>query len=373
MYQYRTISPGDLSDDEAQAWSALCLATPEFLSPLLGPDFARLVGRWRPDAEITVVSRRDGEPVGFFAYHRRPGRVARPIGAPFSDVQAVVSHHGALFTGAGLLRASGLERFKYQALVDPYGLFPDKGDAVDPSFTIDLPGQAVEASGSVIKLGKTDLKKWSKHAQRLTILHGDICLDVADADLGALRAVFDWKSRQLARNGLQDFLAPRWVQGFMLDAFARQDGQFRGRLLTLRAGDTLLAGRFGVEANGVFHPWVSAYNPAFADYAPGNLLLWKAIEALPSAGVIAIELGGGLAEHKRRFSTREELVRAGALDLTPQLRHASPIGPDTPGAFARLSRRLDQIALLEPSWPMRAASVITALARAPRRVGGQLG
>ncbi len=37
MYQYRTISPGDLSDDEAQAWSALCLATPEFRSPCSAP------------------------------------------------------------------------------------------------------------------------------------------------------------------------------------------------------------------------------------------------------------------------------------------------------------------------------------------------
>ncbi len=208
--------------------------------------------------------------MGFFAYHRRPGRVARPIGAPFSDVQAVVSHRGALFTGAGLLRASGLERFKYQALVDPYGLFPDKGDAVDPSFTIDLPGQAVEASGSVIKLGKTDLKKWSKHAQRLTILHGDVCLDVADADLGALQAVFELEEPAAGPQRPAGLPGPRWVQGFMLDAFARQDGQFRGRLLTLRAGDTLLAGRFGVEANGVFHPWVSAYNPAFADYAPAT-------------------------------------------------------------------------------------------------------
>lgn len=39
--------PRELRDADAEAWRAMCAATPAFRSPLLSPEFAQLVGEVR--------------------------------------------------------------------------------------------------------------------------------------------------------------------------------------------------------------------------------------------------------------------------------------------------------------------------------------
>ncbi|MBW8882255.1 MAG: GNAT family N-acetyltransferase, partial [Asticcacaulis sp.] len=80
----------DLTARDLTAWRAMAAATEAFASPLLSPEFTRAVAEVRDDVHVAVY-RRGAEIVGFLPHHRRPGRFARPAGAPFSDYSALIT------------------------------------------------------------------------------------------------------------------------------------------------------------------------------------------------------------------------------------------------------------------------------------------
>ena len=82
------LHPREMDEADSRAWSALQGAVEAFSNPLLSPQFARAVGALREDARVAIW-REGGKAVGFLPFHRRPSAFARPIGAPFSDLQGV--------------------------------------------------------------------------------------------------------------------------------------------------------------------------------------------------------------------------------------------------------------------------------------------
>ena len=140
MLDVETLHPSRLSPADIALWRTLAAAEPAFAHPLLGPDFAQAVGRVREDSRVAVI-RRQGETLGFLPHHRRPGRLARAIGSHLSDYHGVVSRRNPGFSIDDVLRAADLGLFRYTGLIDPFDVFPAKGDA-DPSFVIALNGSA---------------------------------------------------------------------------------------------------------------------------------------------------------------------------------------------------------------------------------------
>ena len=114
---------------DADAWRALQEAEEKFSNPLFGPDFFQAVGRVRNDARVAIF-RCGTEAAGFLPFHARGFGLARPIGAPFSDYQALVSKRDIRISGRYALRLAGLSAFRSNGMVDPYGLF---GAATDPA------------------------------------------------------------------------------------------------------------------------------------------------------------------------------------------------------------------------------------------------
>ena len=88
--QAEVIRPGDLTKEELVAWADMRRADPDFKSPLLSPEFALAVGRSRDDTRVAVF-RKHERVVGFLPFHARPDGRARPLGAPFSDLHALVT------------------------------------------------------------------------------------------------------------------------------------------------------------------------------------------------------------------------------------------------------------------------------------------
>ena len=122
MLQTETIHPSQLTPGQIMAWRGLCAANPAFSSPLLGPDFTLAVGAVREDARVTVGFSACA-PVLFWPHHSRPGGLARPIGAPFSDYHAVVAAPDVPFSPTELLADVGANCFLFEGLVDPQGRF----------------------------------------------------------------------------------------------------------------------------------------------------------------------------------------------------------------------------------------------------------
>ena len=82
-------------------------------------------------------------------------------------------------------------------------------------------------------------------------------------------------------------------------------------LSTLHFGDTLVAAHFGLRSGTVLHWWFPVYDPAFAGFAPGWIMLRELAMAAPELGLDRIDLGRGDDEYKRRARTGEIEVAAG--------------------------------------------------------------
>jgi CelD/BcsL family acetyltransferase involved in cellulose biosynthesis len=363
-----------LSERDADAWRAFCAAEPSWRNPLLGPDFARLVGETREDARVAVL-RRDGEPFGFLPFHRRPDGRARPIGAAFSDYHALVTAPGEAVDGPQALAAAGITGLRTSGLIDPRAAFPELGDSDERGFIIELQGSAQQHRQRLRAANPKRYKNWGRLRNKLEREVGQVALTPDDVCPEALDRLIAWKRQQFRDTGCHDVLRPQWAQALFLAAFARREGPLRGVMITLRAGGRLAAGVFGVASGGVMHVWLSAIDRELAACGPGQVLMLMAPEALEALGLRALDLGPSYAHYKAPFATGQVPLREG---LAIAAGHAglavrsidgawALAGERRIGAVARLRRRLDHIAAAETSVGGRVRGVVDALAGYGRR------
>ena len=363
MLQADIVRPDALAPRDLAAWRGFAAQTPAFASPLLGAGFARAVGAVREDAYVAVF-RRGTEVVGVLAHHRRPGGLGRPIGAPWSDRHALLTAPGAALDWREALRAADLTAYRFTALLDPHGVFSGAGaDGEEAAYAI-APADGGEAWWERLRAGSPKrFKNIRRLEHKLDREEGPLELVVGDRSPDALQLLMRWKREQFRRTGLHDVLHPAWSRGLMEGLFASADPELCGLLITLRARGRVLAGHYGVRGGATYHPWLAAYDPAFAAASPGLVFLSMAVRAMPTAGLRRYELSGGSAHYKTVFSSDEELLAAGSAEL----RAPGPRGP-RPALVARLRRRLDQIASTEITLGGRLQGVAAALTDIKKRL-----
>lgn len=363
MLQADLFRPDDLPAADRAAWIATASETPAFASPLMGPAFAELVGRVRDDAHVAVF--RDGsETVGFLAHHRRPGGLGRPIGAPWSDRHALITAPGAELDWREALAAAKLNAYRFTALMDPYAVFADATvDGEESAYAI-APETPGEAYWEALRAGSPKrFKNIRRLETKLDREEGPLEFTVGDRSPDALATLIRWKREQFRRTGLHDVLHPGWSRAMMETLFASESGELSGLLLTLRARGRLLAAHFGARAGGTYHPWLAAYDPAFAAASPGLVFLSMAVRAMPEAGLARYELSGGSAHYKTVFASGEEPTASGAAEVRlggPPLQR--------PAIMERVRRRLDHIAQTEITLGGRLQGVAHAITDISKRL-----
>jgi CelD/BcsL family acetyltransferase involved in cellulose biosynthesis len=359
------LRPDALDVRDLAAWREWTRATPAFASPLLGPAFARLVGGVRDDAAVAVF-RRDGRPVGVLAHHRRPGGLARPIGAPWSDCHALLTPPGETLDWRAALRAAGLAAFRFTGLVDPHGVFQGAGhDHEDEAYVVALPAaQGGPAYWEQLRAGSPKrFKNIRRLEHKLDREEGPLELVVGDRSPDALDIVFRWKREQFRRSGLHDVLHPAWCREMMARLFTSQDAELTGLLVTLRARGRVIAGHYGARAGAIYHPWIAAYDPAFAAVSPGLVFLSMMVRKMPEAGLARYELSGGHAHYKTVFASGAEALSVGAAELRPPGAVRA-----RPELLVRVRRRLDHIAAAEITLGGRLHGVAAALSDFKKRL-----
>lgn len=342
MLQADIFRPDRLPARDRAAWLAFAEETPAFRSPLLGPAFAELVGSVREDAHVAVF-RRNGAAVGVLAHHRRPGGLARPIGAPWSDRHALLTAPGADFDWREALDAAELRAFRFTALVDPYALFAEAGaEGEDAAYAIS-PAVGGDAYWETLRAASPKrFKNIRRLEHKLEREQGPVELVVGDRSPEALDLLIRWKREQFRRTGLHDVLHPTWSRALMETLFHEERPELCGLLITLRARGRVIAAHFGARSGGVYHPWLAAYDPAFAAWSPGLVFLSMAVRAMPEAGLTRYELSAGSAHYKTAFADHEERLAAGAAERG---RSGPPL--QRPVLLERVRRRLDHIAETE--------------------------
>lgn len=372
------LHPRELDDDDAQAWGALQSQVSVFSSPLLGPHFARAVGAVREDARVAIW-RENGKALGFLPFHRRPSAFARPIGAPFSDLQGLVSAADDDIDGGDMLQAAGLRALKVNGLIDPFGVLASGPQTEAYSRRIVLNGDVGTYLQRVRAQSRNGAKNLKRYSQRLHQDFGALRLSAPDTRRAALERLFAWKSAQLRSTGMHDFLAVDWIQTLLHRLYETRRHGFEGLMMSLYAGDRHVAGQFGVRLNGHFHPWIGAMDPELRPYSPGVVFQWHAIEAMPALDLDIFELGVGGEHWKRMFSLESLSVRTGLATASGPAGRATATQErlyDWPAhrvePLSRFRRRLDHIAATELTLAGRARGVISALANYEKRNAARL-
>ncbi|MBS0409715.1 MAG: GNAT family N-acetyltransferase [Proteobacteria bacterium] len=375
MLRAQTLHPKELSATDTAHWRAVAAAHPAFASPLLGPEFAQSVGQERDDARVTLFER-DGERLGYLAYHKRPGGLARPIGAPLADYHGLVSTADAGLRGPWLLGAAGLAAYRFTGLVDPFGVFASDVAARHESHVVIVTdGDADDYLETVRSASAKKFKNWRRLDSKLGRDVGELTMVGPDHSRAAFDQLLAWKREQLRRTGVHDFLSPAWVSGLFDRFFEMRDGDFRGLMVNLYAGDRLVAGQFGVRQGDVFHPWLASADPELGAYSPGQVFLWRAIAMMPELGLTQFDLGPGHDHYKRPYALTQVTLGEGLAAAASSAGRAArgreqawaAAGAHGAGLAGKLRRRLDIIATVELSLAGRAMGFAQAITDQTRR------
>ena len=365
MIEAEVRHPRALTEREAEAWRGFCLADAAFANPLLGPDFARLVGEARADARVAVLLRK-GEIVGFLPFHGRAGAVTQPIGAAFSDYHALVSAPGEHIDGAEALAAAGVSGLRLSGLIDPYGAFPQAKPAEVEGYVI-APPEGPDAYYAALQAENPKrFKNWRRLQNKLEREQGEVALASEAGSAETLDLLIDWKREQFRRTGAHDVFRPDWARRLFHSILDAQ-GETRGVLVTLRAGGRLVAGHFGLAVGPAAHAWLSVIDPDCAACGPGQVLTLRLAEIMPSLGLSSYDLSPGYAHYKAPFATGMVAVNQG---LATAAGRAGAAARSLNAAWAlagrhqslhRLRRRLDQINAAETSTGGRVRGVLGAI------------
>ena len=357
-----TISADALTAGQIDRWATLQRETPEFGSPLVGPYFAQLVQRHRGDVYVAIATEA-GHDVAFFAFHKAGHGHVRPVGAPFSDYQAIVSEPGLKLDGTAFLAEAGIERMAVSGLMDPHGWF--QSAPLEPAL-----GYRISVKdGGAAKLERLQQAnaKWAKNLRRrenkMERELGPIRFIAGDQDPSALDTVLQIKIDQYLESGLTDVLRPKWVKAMMQDLFSRTNPEFGGCLITLYAGDYLVAGQFGVRQGGWYHPWIASTCPKALSCSPGIIFLANMFRHAEDIGIEIIDLALGHSHYKSQFARNPVTVLAGQVGRRAIIVSAAQTGP-----IGLIQKRLDLIASVEPDLAGRLHASWAAVTSAPRRL-----
>lgn len=306
---WRTVDFAALTDRELDAWHRLRAANPTLDSPYFHPGFSAAVHASGREVQVTVGVDAEGEIRALLPAHR-DGPVLRPVGWPGADFQGPVRAPGTPFPPLALL-GGGVRSFAFDHLVAGCEEFDPWVEGTRPSPFVDITGGLDGYVGRASSSGKSNFGQARRHLAKTERLHGPIRFAADVVDDEALSHLVDLKRGQYAATGAADYFAdPRRVR-LVADLMRTRGTEFAGVLSTLHAGSRLVAAHFGLRSGTVLHWWFPVYDPAFANVAPGWMLLRELVAAGPALGVTRIDLGRGEDEYKRRAKTGETFVGQG--------------------------------------------------------------
>lgn len=338
-----SILPGrDLSSDLIQTWREIQQTNPDLRSPFFCPEFTLAIAAARNDVEVAVIEE-NGKVAGFFSFQLGRNGIGTPVGGILSDYHGIICAPDFTCDPLALLKACSLIAWDFDHLVGGQRCFGRFQRRRESSPLIDLSG-GFERYLASCRAARTEQIK----LRRLERALGSVRIMEHHADPEMLRRVLAWKSAQYRRGSVPDLFSTQWIRGAIERIHAAQTPAFAGMLSVLYAGDTPIAGHFGMRSLDVWHYWFPAYAPEHSRYSPGLVLLLKMAESAAGLGLQIIDLGKGQMLYKERFKNAEALVTEGSVEcfsflkLRRQLRRSvgRMLRETSTGAFLKCLRAL---------------------------------
>ena len=226
-----------------------------------------------------------------------------PIGATICDAQALVAREAAAWDPPALVRAAGMASWRFDHLVTTQSAFAPFHHARHVSPVADLSAGHEAYLADVRARSKDVLTQTARRGRKLGREVGDVVFEWHDPDPAVLDTLFEWKSAQYRATGVWDRFDQPWIVQVARDLAAIESEGLTGAVATLRAGSTLVAVHLGLLGRDRLVWWFPAYDPQFASYSPGLLLLLELVAASAARGLGRVDLGRGEHHYKLRVAT----------------------------------------------------------------------
>lgn len=307
------LRPHELGPGEEEAWRSMQRADPLLANPFLAPEFTRAVARQRGSARVAVLTQQ-GRTAGFFPFERRPLGLATPIGSGMCDCQGLVHAAGFEWEAAELLRACGLQAWRYDHLTAGQHAFEDGSTRRSTSPIIDLSGGYLAYLEHITAQHPHFLRDLRRKERRLVREAGELRFVFDDTDPRMLERLMAWKSAWHRAKGQVDLFARPGMRELVADLHRTRSGTCTGVLSVLYADGRPVSCHFGLSSRRILTYWFAAHDPEFAKRSPGLLLhLWTA-EAAADRGMAHIDLGKGDEAHKQCLKNGDLPLSEGWVD-----------------------------------------------------------
>ncbi len=358
--------PAQMSEADWAAWADMRIDNPALRSPYFHPDYTRLLADLRPDVRVVCQYDAAGVPMAFLPIQGQ--RFARPVGAPMSDYQGIITNRDDV-TYDSLLSKSGIGAYHYSCATDTARLRNPQILSTNDTAAIDILTSAEDWRKDRDGSYRRHLKSNRRRTRKAEDTIGPKRVELFSRDIDVYASLLTWKREKFAQTGKYDVLSADWTQALIRSLWERGAGaDLRCDMHALYFGDHLAAIDLGLSDGDVFHSWMVAYNDELSEYAPGIQLLEGLIDATPETGYRRIDMGEGLDGYKRHYASASREVASGLVALSGAAGRLSKIyaaterwgvGPlkDAPG---KLRRRYSQIAACEDNAGGRVRHMIAA-------------
>jgi CelD/BcsL family acetyltransferase involved in cellulose biosynthesis len=307
------ISIDDVGEDVVARWEALRKNNTIYQSPFFSIEFTRAVAQVREDVRVAVFEEGD-QIVGLFPFQRLNRRTIVPVGGAYNDLHGLLGRVGPDDDFVCLLPSLDAEAFRFHAIVDnPSASIARHRYGRIKAYLADL---KAHPEGYVRFLEKTrqTIFKQRKKSRKLEKDFGPLRLEFDCRDHAVLDQIIKMKRKQYQRTFIFDLLSIPWAQQMLHGLLDRNDQSARGLLSVLYAGDTLLAGHFGMIEDRMMHYWFPVYDFDHQQNSPGTALFLAIAEEATRRGIEKIDFGYGEQPYKVKLTDTITELPYGSVD-----------------------------------------------------------
>ena len=274
---------------------------PAYDSPFYDLDFAEIVAQQRDDVHVLIAKDTAGL-LGYWVLHIRPGKWARPIGAPFSDWHGPVMRSGYSELGPqSFLKRAGLNGMTANGL-GPVRTNESAKRSVVGVGIAHLPDGAEAYKEHMRRLHPKHFKNLRRSSRLIERDFSQAEYVMDDRSEDAFEWLMDTKRQQFRMTRKHDVLGAQWAQAMMEALRTKQYPRLRGRLSTLRFDGELAAAEFDILSDTIVHGWITVYDRKFSGYSPGHLLMLSVICDMENTGHLYCDIGAGDHAYKKYLS-----------------------------------------------------------------------
>jgi hypothetical protein len=304
-----------LPHEDLELWRGYYAKRANVVSIPESPDF--LVTLAKAIKSCRLIRLQSGsDVVGYIPIYQPHGYgFAYPI--PMSDYQGIAYFGPSQPNFRHILREAGIHRWSYENATESRGL-----DACSHRFQcrlvplVTMVGSAADYLSARAKQG-VKFHAARKLFRKLAREKGELSLVRKEASEASIFRLLQCK--QLRQPSKRPFA--KHVQEALLHFARLRCADLRAELYVLKAGDVDVAYTFNLEMGACAYGWFCSFEPEYARYSPGTLLILKLIEDMHARNFRSFDLGPGGESWKERFATSHRTVYLGQV-------------------FARVSRKL---------------------------------